>query len=232
MNFPLTIKISFLPVLVGIIAVWLSPLAGEKKAWARVLNQDGIIVEKEFSGKLYDTVLEFRGKGAVNAPMDKLLAIVTAREYDHQYIEGHLETRVIRFVSKNEQITYNAGQVPWPFQDRDFIARCRLVIDEKNKWTHYYINNIKNTNIQQRADRVRMPHLFIRFSMTPIKKGKSTWIEFYVSADSGGWIPSWITNSAVKYVPYKTLISLRRLVTYIKLKEEQLKRFEKVKLWY
>jgi len=186
------------------------------------------VTRRETPGKNH---LEFRGRGVINAPIVNIMSAIADPVSRKEWIEGCLEVKVLKQINDKEAIFYYAQAAPWPLKDRDYIARSKFIVDEKRKWVHIKVRSIKFKGGPKR-NRQRMPFLFAKWSLKPIKKGKASWVEFWVQADPGGIIPTWIANIVTKKVPYKTMMKLRKYLRSGKVDKKFIEKYSQYKDWY
>ena len=204
---------------ISVLAVFalLSPLAvvqakkkAKKKAkWEKLIHKRGIVVHRRIIEG--SPLVEFRGRGTVNGSLLEILAILADTDKYPQWVERNIGTRIIAKKSETEMIYYSSTKAPWPFQNRDFVARFRFVADEKNGWIHLLARNTKHPKAPKKSGMTRMPFIKVRWSLKPMKPRK-TWMEFRVHADPGGNIPDWVNNLVSKNIPYKSIVNLRKRI--------------------
>lgn len=207
-----------------------------ESAWQNISEKDGIqVFRRETSGS---NLYEFRGRGLVEAGLPKIIALITDTrlmpDWVHTCISPRLVEKNYEFdsydmeVHEYYQIIYIVNHAPWPLKNRDYTFRAHLeyqapqngqpecvVVDSKN---------IDNDKIPAQPDKVRMPLMHSRMSLTNMDAdGRvKTLVDFAIQIDPGGIIPDWIINLVSRNVPYKTIMCLRSLV----LREDYDKRIE------
>ena len=199
--------------------VFLPPVYAEGKSgkWEEIYKKAGISVfRREVEGT---SLVEFLGKGVVGSNVVKILAVLSDTDRMKEWVDRSKGIEIIEKIDDKTRIIYSATAAPWPFKDRDFVGKSRMIIDEKNGWIHFQSKETKHAKAPPRGDRVRMPFTRVRWSFKPLGEHK-TWIQFKVHADPGGNIPNWVTNLVSKELPYKTIVNLRKRVKSPKVRQE------------
>lgn len=179
-----------------------------KGPWERVGTDDGILVERRTVPGT--NLKEFRGRGIVEAPLGRVLAII--RDAPHR-CEWMAQCGDDYVVEENEaarlQISYHRTKAPWPVADRDSINRAELRVDLKKRRVFLPFEAIEHPKVPSVKGVVRMPFLRGHWTLEPVGAG-GTIVEYQVHADPGGNLPEWIANLASKKLPLLTIVGLRK----------------------
>jgi hypothetical protein len=179
-----------------------------KGPWERVSTDDGILVERRAVPGT--NLKEFRGRGIVEAPLGRVLAII--KDSPHR-CEWMAQCGGDYVVEENEaarwQISYHRTKAPWPVADRDSINRAELRVDLKKHRVFLPFEAIEHAKVPPVKDVVRMPFLRGHWTLEPVGAG-GTIVEYQVHADPGGNLPEWIANLASKKLPLLTIVGLRK----------------------
>lgn len=195
--------------------VYADPKPSKPGAWEAILNKDGIEVHRrQVEGS---KLLEFRGRGLVNAPLPRLLAVLQDADRRIEWNDRCTDSRLIQQVTPRIQISYNRTQAPWPVADRDAVLRGETSVNTKDKTVTVSFHSVDDPRMPPQKGVVRMPHLRGHWHFTPVyapgaKVPLTTYAEYQVHADPGGALPIWMANAASKQIPYKTLLGMRRQV--------------------
>lgn len=179
-----------------------------KGPWERVSTDDGILVERRTVPG--SNLKEFRGRGIVEAPLGRVLAII--RDAPHR-CEWMAQCANDYVVEENEaarlQISYHRTKAPWPVADRDSINRAELRVDLKKHRVFLPFEAISHPKVPVVSGVVRMPFLRGHWILEPGGAG-GTIVEYQVHADPGGSLPEWVANLASKKLPLLTIVGLRK----------------------
>lgn len=179
-------------------------------AWEQIDDDDGIRVSKrEIPGQ---ELPGFRGEAIIKAPIEKLVAVVKDHAHHTEWMHRCVEAAQLKDLGNERSIDYNRTDAPWPVWDRDVILAA--------EWTHnaegtLWVLSFKNTDptLRPLPDKtVRMPKLvgFYKFWKLDANKTK---VVYQVEADPGGSLPTWLSKSVARDLPYNTLSALRARAT-------------------
>ena len=127
-----------------------------------------------------------------------------------EWIEGLVDSRIIRWGGKDNFIEYDHIDMPLFFEDRDFVSKITMSFDLSGKMAFHY----------QPADDPSAPQtsyihgelLDTTFTLSSLDNGKKTQVDAEFLSDPKGWIPKWLVNFFVKDWPKKTFRNLRKEV--------------------
>jgi hypothetical protein len=177
-------------------------------AWQSVeTTDDGIEIFRKEAG---DRLVAFRGVGIVDAPLPLVATVIFDTGRRLEWIEGLVESRIIRWGGKDNFVEYDHIDMPIFFQDRDFVSKITMSFELPGTMTFHY----------EPADDPSAPHTgYIRgelldttFILSSLEKGKRTQIDAEFLSDPKGRIPKWLVNFFVKDWPKKTFRRLRKEV--------------------
>ena len=180
-----------------------------KGPWERVSNSDGILVERRTVPG--SNLKEFRGRGLIEAPLGRVLAIIRDAPHRCEWMAQCAQDYV---VEENEaarvQISYHRTKAPWPVADRDSINRAELRVDLAKHRVFLPFEAITHPKVPPVKGAVRMPFLRGHWLLQPAGGGAATQIEYHVHANPGGSLPEWIANLASKKLALLTIVGLRK----------------------
>jgi hypothetical protein len=183
--------------------------AAPAEGWEKIDDDDGITVfRREIAGS---PVIAFKGIGVVNAPIARVVAVITDTPRSTEWMDSTSEARVVRKVSPLEQIVYTHIATPVVMKDRDFVTRAKAEIDGAKK---RFVIRIQSVN-----DPGAPPTSYVRgeihqssFILTSIDGGKKTQVVTEIHADPKGSVAKWIVNLFQKNWPHNTIKNLRKQV--------------------
>ena len=181
--------------------------------WEKVSNKDEILVERRTVAG--SNLKEFRGRGIIDAPVARVLAVLQDAPHRHEWMSDCSTSYVIEEDhERRTQIAYHRTKAPWPVADRDSINRAEIVIDLAARRILLPFEAIDHPKGPPVKGVVRMPFLRGHWVLTPVREGRGTEVEYQVHANPGGSLPDWLANVASKKLPHDTLIGLRRQVKF------------------
>lgn len=181
--------------------------------WEKVSNKDEILVERRTVPG--SNLKEFRGRGVVDAPVARVLAVLQDAPHRHEWMSDCATSYVIEEShEQRRQIAYHRTKAPWPVADRDSINRAEIIIDLAGRRIMLPFQAIEHPKGPPVKGVVRMPFLRGHWVLQPVREGRATEVEYQVHANPGGSLPEWLANAASKKIPYATIVGLRRQVKF------------------
>ncbi len=181
--------------------------------WEKVSNKNDILVERRTVPG--SNLKEFRGRGVVDAPVARVLAVLQDAPHRHEWMSDCSTSYVLEEDhEKRTQIAYHRTKAPWPVADRDSINRAEIRIDLQQRRIVLPFEAIDHPKGPPIKGVVRMPFLRGHWVLSPVREGRATEVEYQVHANPGGALPDWLANVASKKIPHDTLIGLRRQVKF------------------
>lgn len=197
-------------VVVGLAAITLAASGICQGGWENVMSKNGIkVFTRPVSGSEFD---EFKGVTTINVDInviDRVLSDVpSATQWMHNCIKAELLER-----TDDKIVLYQVTKAPWPASNRD------LVIESKRTASGDRIvremRAVKHPKAPKKTDElVRVPRLKGTWTLT--KKGNATHVVYQIQMDPGGKLPTWLTNSGSKDLPFHTLTGLKKIVKQAK----------------
>lgn len=186
--------------------------------WEFVREGHGIVVHRrEVKGS---PLHEFRGRGVVKAPIERVYAVVRDAERRTQWM-GNCAASWGIDLRDAEQTIYYRTKAPWPLFDRDVILYGKSGIDLDNGVWVVPFASVEHPEGPEVKGVVRMPFLRGHWKLFPQEGGKETLVEYQVHADPGGSLPNWVVNWVSRKLPYETLLGLRRQADEVSYPEDE-----------
>jgi hypothetical protein len=179
--------------------------------WERVRDDSGIIVHRrKIPGA---SIHEFRGRGIVDAPMAKVIAVAQDSDRRTEWMDRCIEARTLEKPTQKSQIAYNRTKGSGLVSDRDAVIYGKAIFDTRRKEVRFEFHAVTYPQVPPRKGVVRMPALKGHWIFQPVAgdPGK-TQVEYQVHADPGGYIPTFLVNLVSREIPHKTIVLLRRQV--------------------
>jgi hypothetical protein len=175
--------------------------------WDLAKNTNGVKVETRFIDGW--NIKEYKATVYIKTSLEKAVGAYKDPIQRKEFMERSIEVSNLKQISKNELITYNLGNAPWPVLDRDNIT---LSVFSQPK-----ANQIKITMtslpdyIKHKKNIVRVPRAKGYWLFTDQGNGQIKVIQQSV-ADLGGSVPDWVVNSTIVEGPYDTLLALKKML--------------------
>ncbi len=178
--------------------------------WEHVRTDEGITVHRR-KVEGFD-LHEFRGRGVIDAPMSKVLGVLSDSARRPMWMERCVRAWSVEKVSDTTQIEYNRTKGTWPVSDRDVVVIGRTSFDVARREVRIDFRNTTSAKVPEQDGAVRIPYLRGHWILQPRNGGRSTFIEYQAHADPSGSIPTFLVNLVSRTLPYKTLVGLREQV--------------------
>lgn len=174
--------------------------------WNLLGDDDGISVYERTPGDA--DVLEFRGVGEIDAPLDKLVSILTDETRAKEWAEDLVESRKIQVISPFEWLEYNHIGTPFIIKDRDIVNRVKVVVVKKENVVKILQQSIV-TPLMPETRYVRADLRRAEFRLKPITPIR-TLFDGEILIDPKGSMPKWIFNMFQRAWPRTTLEKVRK----------------------
>lgn len=155
-------------------------------------------------------VKELRMVGKVESSLTAALLVISDIERFPEWVYNCKEAKIIGGDFPREFDYYNVTDFPWPLTDRQFVLRCTTY---QNPETGVVTTeSFAQPDAMPEDDRyVRVSMVHSRWDLKPLEDGMIE-ATYYLKADPGGSIPSFLINWALDIGPRKSLQKLRKRV--------------------
>jgi hypothetical protein len=186
-------------------------LASSVVQWNKCSNDNGLTTY--WSKVEGNEVIAFKGKGLVNAPIEKVASVLIDTTRGTEWVNSLAESKVVRTISEHEFIEYDHAGIPFPFDsvisDRDFVSDVTLKYDRKNGWFTVSYKPIEDAGAPKLKKYTRGV-MDCEFRIAPMSMSGETYVEATVFVDPKGGIPKWLVNFFQQGWPQDTFEGLRR----------------------
>lgn len=193
-----------------VITVWCTLFLGiggaaAQEPWKLRTESDGIkIYMRSVAGS---AVKALKVECSVAASASQLVAVILDLNACDEWVYHSKTNILIRKVSPAELYYYSEVEVPWPAQNRDFIAR--LIVSQNSKSKVVTVDAPCYPDmLPKKKDIVRIPRSSGRWVITPAGKNLLH-IEYELAVDPGGNIPAWLVNMFATRGPLETFRKLK-----------------------
>lgn len=179
-----------------------------QQSWTLKTEQDGI---KVFTRSVADSkfkALKIECKLPTSAR--RLVAEILDVNNCPKWVYHTKSTSLIKRVSPAELYYYSEVDVPWPVQDRDFIAHLKVRQDPDTKVIIVDAPCV-NEFVRERKDDVRIKHSIGRWVITPLSKSEVQ-VEYSIEVDPAGSVPAWLVNMFATEGPLESFKKLRQIL--------------------
>jgi len=184
--------------------------AAAEPEWEELFTEEGIKVwKREIPGT---SLVEFRGRGLVEAPIRRLAAIIRHDERKVEWMQNCVNAFTVEHYGPGHMASYNRTGSPVPLvSDRDVVVEGKTQMFPAEKRVLVHFEKIDHAKMPPIDGVVRMPRLRGYWDMKQID-GHTTELTYQIQADPGGLLPKWVVNWASKKLPYHTIANARKQV--------------------
>lgn len=184
-----------------------------QSAWILEKNENGIKVYTRIVAG--SSLKEYKGETNIATTLSALLAVFDDINAATQWVHNCTSAKRLKVIDKFEGYNYYVITAPWPVSDRDLINHYKITQNTETKTITITLTGKKDYIAE--TDNVRVPKLTGTWQFIP-QPNKTINIVYQVHSDSGGSVPSSISNAFVVDIPFNTLTNLKKMVLISKYK--------------
>ncbi|HIN39460.1 MAG TPA: hypothetical protein EYM84_04230 [Flavobacteriales bacterium] len=154
-------------------------------------------------------LLEFKAETEISSRISCLISVIHNIDEATLLFAASKKAELIKKIDEKEWIIWSFIDVPFPFDDRDMVARMKLTQDIDSKIVTIDISG-EPDYIPERSKKVRIPLVDGSITYIPIDKN-TTKVIYQNVTDPGGLMPAWLINMGVIKAPFETLQNYKRL---------------------
>lgn len=204
-------------VLVVLVA---TSLSGYSQAYEWKLKKEVDDIQVYFRKSPDSKINELRIETTVEASLSGIVTLLRDVPTYPFWVYKCVTSERLISLSEHEGIYYSEMNFPWPMSNRDFVAHSLTHQNPITKTITIEADG-RPDYIPEKKGLVRIPHLQVRWEITPIKPGEAK-IAYFLQSDPGGSIPAWIINMAIDQGPTNSFKSLREMLIKEKYQTAQL----------
>ena len=198
-------RLSLLTLLCSIAILSLPTLEAHAGDWKQIDETEGIkVYSKNVEGS---DLVAFMGKGVIDAPLEKVLWVLTDHEHFKEWTDLLYISRRLEKISSREYVMYQAYDLPLFISNRDYVyhATAELVPD-----TGGVILHMASVDHPEAPDTVgvRADLIGSAYTLEPIDENHSH-LTVAIHTDPKGLIPTWLVNLIQRSWPAQTLLGVR-----------------------
>jgi hypothetical protein len=173
--------------------------------WALKSDKDGIKIYTSAvaNSKFKALRIECNYQSTLTQIVAALLDLKTRPEW----IYHTKSIRLVKQVSPSELFYYSEINLPWPAQNRDFVAHLVTTQNEETKVVTID-GPVAPTMVPVKDGIVRVKNSISKWLILPINKHEVK-VEYFIQLDPGGAIPAWLTNMFASEGPTQSFKNLK-----------------------
>jgi hypothetical protein len=182
-----------------------SPLVASGDKWSLVSKTRGISLY-ELKNPPDRDMLPFRAEKVVNLPLRRLLYILVDYKHKNQWAPKLKEVKIHKKMGINQFLFSEYYKVPWPFNDRQFLLKGQVELNEN--FIHITAHSFDDKKYYAK-DHIRADVDVIDVKLYRISANQ-TKIVFEFLGDMGGYIPTFVQNIIRRRWPNTFIESLEK----------------------
>lgn len=176
--------------------------------WKLLRNEEGI---KLFTRNVaHSKIKEVKAETVFNAPLEDLETLFRDVAHYTKWFDECITSEQLRTIDDNTVYGRFVIQIPFPFQNRDVVAK--LTFEKINTTTFQVITYNAPQYIPEKRRLIRVPSFKSIWTFTALENNTKTKTVMTLHANMGGNIPNWAINSATKWGPFLSIKKIRGLV--------------------
>lgn len=184
--------------------VQIIPVSGQSE-WKLIKEDTGI---KVFSKTVPDSKIKaIKAELILKASATQLVALLLDVNTATQWVFHTKSCVLIRKISDSELYYYSEVSLPWPLENRDFVAHIKVSQDPKTKIVTVDAPAVPGWMAAKNGI-VRISHSVGLWIITPIDKERIK-LEYSLQVDPGGVIPAWVVNTFAAQGPIESFKKMR-----------------------
>lgn len=140
-----------------------------------------------------------------NEPSNIVQGILKVQDYT-KWIYQCSNSQLISKVNDTVFIYRHVTDAPWPIEDRDHISKVTVSRLPKGMIS---ITSKMVFGYPEYPDCIRLKHTESTWHLTPMANG-GTLLNYQLSFDPGGTVPTWLVDIFIADGPYNTFINLKK----------------------
>lgn len=193
-------NIIFLSVLISFFSV-----SYAQEAWKLSTEKDGVRVYTK--SILTSKIKALKIETVLNASASQLVAVIMDVEKGKEWVYSTKSCALVKQVSPSELYYYSEVILPWPAQNRDFIAHITVTQNPSTKIVTVDAPCVTGY-VPEKVNIVRIQKSLGKWIITPLSKNQVK-IEYTLAVDPAGSIPAWLVNLVASQGPLETFKKLR-----------------------
>ncbi len=171
--------------------------------WVLRRNEQGI---KIYTGRADGHVQHLKAEITLSSPIHKIIPVLMNVSELHKWVYKCSSSQLIAKQGDSVVIYRHVTDVPWPFEDRDQVAKFTIRKDAKTGIV--MITSKLVAGYPEYPGYLRIRHSEASWKLIQHKDNVETLYELAI--DPGGSVPTWILNLFITDGPFRTFVSLKK----------------------
>jgi hypothetical protein len=191
---------------IAVLVLCLSASVGlaDDSGWTVIDQKRGITMSKRVQPGC--ALPSFRGQGRIEGNVLQLLAVMLDLDRVASWAHGVSDSRVLSRIDARAHMIYLHSDLPWPVRDRDMVVRSKVEVLRPQEEFRVTLE-CKPSAEEERSGTIRIKRCYSTFHLRKVD-ARTTEVDYTMTLDPGGHLPSWSTELITKSTPFKTLVAL------------------------
>ena len=139
--------------------------------------------------------------------ISQLAAVILDVKNQYQWVYKTAKSELLKQVTNADLIYYSEIECPWPFHNRDLIARMTITQNTSTKILSIVAKSVDNY-LPSKKNLVRVKYSNALWTITPLNNAQFK-VEYKIQIDPGDGVPAWILNMFATNGPYESFKNLK-----------------------
>ena len=176
--------------------------------WVLKTEKDGI---KVYTRSMPDSKIKaIKVESVLHTSLSQLAVAILDMNTAKQWVYNTKSCVLLKQVNPSELYYYSEVNVPWPVNNRDFIAHLKLTQDPVTKIMTVDAENVPGY-VPAKPNVVRIMQSIGKWVAAPAGVNQVK-IEYTLFADPGGSVPSWLINMFITKGPLESFKKLKEIL--------------------
>jgi hypothetical protein len=174
-------------------------------AWKLSTEKEGI---KVYTRPIANSKLKaLKADCIMEGKLSQFVAVILDIKGSEKWVYHAKNVKLLKQVSPSELFYYSEVVVPWPFQNRDYIAHIIIKQDPKTKVVTIDAPCLADM-VPEKNNIVRIQYSTGKWTVTPADNNHLK-VEYEIEVDPAGVIPAWLINLFATKGPLETFEKLK-----------------------
>ena len=139
--------------------------------------------------------------------ISQLAAVILDVNNQYQWVYKTAKSKLLKQVTNADLFYYSEIECPWPFHNRDLIARMTITQNTSTKILSIVAKSVDNY-LPSKKNLVRVKYSNALWTITPLNNAQFK-VEYKIQIDPGDGVPAWILNMFATNGPYESFKNLK-----------------------
>jgi hypothetical protein len=182
--------------------------ASTQDQWNFLTQKDGI---KVYNKSVKDSkVKALKVEVVLNTSLSAVVSLLLDVHGAKEWVYHTKSCTLVKQVSPAELFYYSEVSLPWPLENRDFVAHVKVTQDKTSKVVIVEAPAIPGV-VAEKKGIVRVSHSLGYWIITPLDKNRVS-IEYSLQVDPGGIIPAWAVNALSSQGPIESFMKMKEML--------------------